>query len=200
MKNTIIFSFLFIGNISFGQEDINLKADTSNYYDFYSKGKNSNLATPFVSTDWLRLNDVVPILMEELKNAGYDWLYDYCLFKVDSVHYIVLSAYSRKSNFGFLYIEGHDMFPSINHRKDMTMKSNNGVEYISCEETPSGHPNFIRISKLPENIFPLNENNYWFQYTSIPQDSKLLITRETAIRILRQDIKMYLSKAPKPKK
>ena len=192
MKIIFFILSLFICRLTFAQTDINDKIDTTNYYNYFSSGK--NLKGTNLTTSWLSLNDVVPIIMDELKKAGHDWLYDYKLFKVTTEQYIVLAAYSRKSNFGFLYIEGHDMFPSKEHRKHLTQNDLVGADYSSCEETPSGKPNFVKIQKLPKNVFVLNENCYWYQYSDNPEDNKSLLTKETAFKLLRQDIKKYLSK------
>lgn len=80
----------------------------------------------------------------------------------------------------------------------MIQTGHNDVDYVSCEETPSGNANFIKIKKLPENVFVLTENCYWFQYTDNQRDNEILVTKEIALKILRQDIKAYLAKAPKP--
>ena len=120
MKYILLLPIIFLSQIAIGQTDINTKIDTSNYYNYYSDGR--NLKDQGVTTAWLTLNEVVPIIMDELEKAGHDWLYDYSLFKVAPGQYIVLAAYSRKSNFGFLYIQGHEMFPSKQHRKQLTRK------------------------------------------------------------------------------
>ena len=193
MKIIFFILSLFICQIAFAQTDINDKIDTSNYYDYYSHGK--NLKGQGLTTSWLSLNEVTPIITEELKKAGHDLLYEHTLFKVAPGQYIVLAAYSRKSNFGFLFIEGHYMDPSKGDRKHLTQNDLVGADYSSCEETPSGQPNFVKIKKLPKNVFVLNENCYWYQYTDNSDDNKSLLTKETAIKLLRQDIKKYLSKA-----
>lgn len=195
MKITLLLFLLVTAHLAYGQNDINTSIDTSNYYQFFKTGY-TGLLGQRLTTDWLRLDDIVPVVMDELKEGGYDWLYDRVLFKVDTDEYIVLAGYTRKSNFGFLYIEGHDMFPSISHRKNMTQLNQSDAEYVSCEETPTGEPNFVRIKKLPSVVLPLNENNYWFQYTDNVNDGKRLVTKESAIKILRQDIKKYLSTRP----
>ncbi len=192
MKYKFLTLIIFFSHTSFGQTDINNKIDTSNYYSYYSYGK--NLEGQKLTTAWLTLDEAVPVIMDELEKAGHDWLYDYSLFKVASGQYIILAAYSRKSNFGFLYIQGHDMFPSKKHRKDLTQNDLLGAAYSSCIETPSGEPDFVKIKKLPKNVFLLNENNYWYQYTDNIEDNKSLVTKETAFKILREDIKKYLTK------
>jgi len=192
MKYKLLALIIFFSQTSFSQIDINDKIDSSNYYSYYSYGK--NLKGQNLTTSWLKMDEVVPVIMDELEKAGHDWLYDYSLFKVAPGQYIVLAAYSRKSNFGFLYIQGHEIFPSKDHRNHLTQNDLLGADYSSCEETPSGKPNFIKIKKLPKNVFVLNENCYWYQYTDNKEDIKSLVTKETAFKILRQDVKKYLKK------
>ena len=171
------------------------KIDTSNYYDYYYDYYNHRMLDAPPTTNWLRIDDVVPIIAEEMKLEGHEWIYTNKLFKVDSNQYIVLAAYSRKSNFGFLYVEGHYAISEKKHRQNLTIENNTltGAEYISCEETPSGKPNFVKITKLPPNVFLLFENVYWYQYTGDAEIDKNLLSKECAIKILKQDIRKYLS-------
>ena len=136
--------------------------------------------------------------MEELENEGYQWLYNYCLFKLGNGQDLVLDAYSRKSNFGFYYIEGFGIPPKKEDRQTVTQK--NGSDYKLCEETTTGKPNFIPIKSFPSNIFILNQKCYWYQDSGDNEKNKKLVTKDIAIKILRQDIKAYLAKAPKSTK
>jgi hypothetical protein len=194
MTKSLFIIALFWGQILFAQT--NSKIDTSNYYNYFSP---KNLKGKRLTTSWLRLNDVVPIMLEELKKSGYDWLYDRTIYKLKNGQHINISAYSRKNNLGFLYIEGHDMFPSKSHRNVLFQTDNSKVNYIECEETYSGDAEFIKIKEIPSNIYVLKEDCYFFQYTDNVEDNKALVTKETAIEILRQDIRKYLSTAPKPR-
>ncbi|MFT3705541.1 MAG: hypothetical protein QM802_24440 [Agriterribacter sp.] len=194
MKKLFFIVILFCGHISTAQT--NSKIDTSNYYNYLSP---KNLKGHRLTTNWLRLDDVVLIMLDELKRAGYDWLYDRTIYKLENGQHINISAYSRKNNIGFLYIEGHDMFPDKSHRNILFHKDNSHVNYVECEETYSGKADFVKIEKIPTNVFVLKEDCYFFQYTDNSEDDKVLVTKEIALSILRQDIRRYLSTAPKPK-
>jgi hypothetical protein len=194
MKKIVFIFCIFYGHFTLAQTNSNI--DTSNYYEYFSP---RNLKGKKLTTNWLRLDDVVPIMLEELKNAGYDWLYDRTIYKLQNGQYINISAYSRKNNIGFLYIEGHELFPDKSHRNIMFQKDNRNVNYVECEETFNGHANFVKIKELPSNIFVLKEDCYFYQYTGNVEDNKALVTKETAIYILRQDLRKYLSMAPKPR-
>lgn len=112
MIKIVLFIVTFLcGQVSFAQK--NSKIDTSNYYSYFSP---KNLKGHGLTTNWLRLDDVVPIMLDELKKAGYDWLYDRTIYKLENGQHINISAYSRKNNIGFLYIEGHEIFPNKTHR------------------------------------------------------------------------------------
>jgi hypothetical protein len=196
MRYTLITAFVFSTAFVSAQHS-RQEIDTSNYHRFFSP---RNLKGTRITTDFLRLNDVVPIMMEELKNAGYEWLYDRTIYKLQNGQHINISAYSRKSNLGFLYIEGHGIFPSKNDRKILFQKDNSHVNYVECEETFSGEADFVRIERIPSNILVLKEDCYFFQYTDNPEDDKFLVTRAVAEKILRQDLRAYLARAPKPKR
>ena len=60
MKRVLLsLSLICFAEISFGQTVSIPKIDTSNYYDFYRELD--------VSTNWLRLNEVVPVIIEEME-------------------------------------------------------------------------------------------------------------------------------------
>lgn len=196
MNKFFLVYLLLIGQTIFAQKKANI--NSSNYYKYYCNSYDS-LKGNELTTDWLRLDDVVPVMLEELKNAGYDWLYDRTIYKLKNGQYINISAYSRKNNIGLLYIEGHELFPSKKHRDILFQKDNSNIEYTECEETFNGEANFVKIKSLPTNIYVLKEDCYFFQSTNNPEDNKRLITKEDALEILRQDIRKYLKDAPKPK-
>jgi hypothetical protein len=185
---------LCLGKMGSAQSINDTAIDTSNYYNYFSYGK--NLQGTRLTTSWLELSDVAPVIEEEMKNAGYMWVTDINLYKVDSAEYIILAAYSRKSNVGFLYVEGHPMFPDKKDRKAVKRDS----VYRSCVENSNGKADFVKIDSLPIGIFKLYEACYWYQRTENPDDDKNLITKEIAINILRQDVRAYLSTLPKPTK
>lgn len=171
------------------------KIDTGNYYSYYVEASSK---FDQLTTNWLRLHDVAPIMKEEMLAAGHEWVSEYQIFQIDSNQYILLAVYSRKSNIGFLYIEGHSDSPKKEDRYNLTQKKQNNwnAEYVSVIETIKGKMKCIPIMQLPQNIFVLNENCYWYQYTNNPQDDQFLFTKENALQIIRQDIKAYLNKNP----
>ena len=203
MKFSILILILFIQVFSFGQDskrkfgkELFDEVDTSNYYNYLASSINGSQ----IRIAHLDIKDALPVIMEELENAGYEWLYEYSLFKIDSINDIVLSAYTRKSNFGFLYINSFKALPSILDRQDSLKGSVPSGRYLACEETPKGEPNFKRIAKFPSNIYILGRSCYWYELTDNSENDKYLITKEIAIKILRQDVKAYLAKTPKPTK
>lgn len=180
--------FLLFKGVTVGQNIS--EVDTSNYYNYYSEGSTQGTLV----TNWLRTQDVVPIILNELENRGYEWLYSYSLFRLKDGKHLVLSVYSRKANFGILYIEGHYGIPKKEHRNIATKKT----EITVCEETYTGKANFIKIEDLPDNIFLMYENLYWYQYLKDGQNSPGLIDKEIAIKIFKQDFYKLLDKVPKP--
>jgi hypothetical protein len=186
---TILF---VLPQILFAQKN---KINSENYYNHYASLHDPDIKGKGVTTNWLRLHEVVPIIIDELKKAGYKYPYSYKILKIDSTTRILISAFVREPCFGILYIEGHYADVNARHRS----RSFEDMDYRECEETLTDGMNCIRIKKLPENIFWLSEDWYWYQYTDVPSDDKFLVTKEIAISILREDIQKILTKAPKPK-
>lgn len=120
------------------------------------------------------------------------------LYRLDTTRYVVLTAYSQKANLGFLYVEGHAMFPLPAHRQkrgiDLTLGH---FDYQQVVTNTAGENGWMRIKKLPDNILVLAEEWYWYQTTDNPADNQVLLTREDIVRVLRQDIREKLSAAPK---
>ncbi|AMR28202.1 hypothetical protein A0257_14645 [Hymenobacter psoromatis] len=182
-----------------------------NYYDYYvgptsmkgglvgpvDKLKNRNLGT-----NWLRWNEITPILVDEMQKAGYDNVYTNKLFRIDSAQYVMLAALSmRAPNVGFLYAEGHAAFPSATDRQPGHQLMGEGkYDYVQFVSTQGNKSELIKIRKLPVNLLLLAENWYWYQYTENPSDNKYLLTREDILRVLREDIQERLATAPKPVK
>ncbi|MBX7226348.1 MAG: hypothetical protein K1X55_09980 [Chitinophagales bacterium] len=191
-----LISFILIGQTLYAQVKTNI--NPSNYYDYFCNSYDSLKGTE-LTTNWLRLEDAVPVMLDELQNAGYDWVYDRTIYKLMNGQYLNISAYSRKNNIGFLYIEGHDLFPSKTHRDILFQSDNSKVEYTECVETFTGEADFVKIDSLPSNIYILKEDCYFYQSTDNFDDNNRLITKEDALEILREDIRKYLKNAPMPK-
>ncbi len=173
--------------------------DNKNYYaQFYQPGSGVKLKGKILTTKWLREYEVVPILLEELQNAGYEWVVSSRLYRLDTTRYVVLTAYSQKANLGFLYVEGHTMSPLPAHRQKRGIDLTFGhFDYQQVVTNTAGENGWMRIKKLPENILVLAEEWYWYQTTDNPADNQVLLTREDIVRVLRQDIREKLSAEPK---
>jgi len=207
--------FLFLVSITnaFGQ-NIASKIDTSNYYDFYvnySKGRwfyegtkdnpNSSLnfdQTP-VATAWLTNLDVTPIIIEELKLAGYKYPADNVILKNNAGQVLLVNAYCNNEKFGILYLQGHYANVSPKHRLAKTpLHRPPGVAYVERIFDESGKAEFINFEELPSGLLTLSEDCYWYQFSDSNKDNKKLVNKDIAIKILRSDIRSRLATAPKP--
>lgn len=193
MKDVLFALMMIVSTAACSQK----KITQENYYDYYVKfeqKETKGIIGDRIGTGWLSKLEVIPIIYDEFKKAGYEAVFTNKLFKVNDSQYIVLSAYNRKANFGFLYVEGHNAIPEKKDRINLNHRDEYGTDYLIYEETPTGKPNMIYIDKLPENIFLLNENCYWFQFTDNPKDSDKFFSKKDAIEILKKDVRQYLSK------
>src|SRR5688572_4286676 len=67
----------------------NPKINRENYYDFYST------TNPYpVTTNWLRRNEVVPIIMEEFNKLGKN-NFSYELYELPDSNRIIIDVYNR---------------------------------------------------------------------------------------------------------
>lgn len=184
---------------AFGQRQ-NPDINNRNYYDYYRKPTlDGPLKGRRLSTGWLGEDEVNLVLQEELKKAGHEWVVGNQLYRLDSVQYVVLNAYSQKSGVGILYTPGHTAFPQPAHRQERgrDMAGVGHVDYVQSVAGPGAQRDVMRIRRLPDNVLMLAENWYWYQYTENPGDAKHLLTKDDALRILRQDVQEALAALPK---
>jgi hypothetical protein len=68
---------------------LNHMIDTSNYHAYISP---KNLEGRNLTTDFLRLNDVIPIMIEELEKAGHEHIFDRVIYLPDNDQVIKVSV------------------------------------------------------------------------------------------------------------
>jgi hypothetical protein len=161
------------------------RIDTSNYYNYYREGGSLN---------WLSPSDAVPVIIEEIKNAGFSNAFIDIgrLIKIDKTTSLVqqVSFNNNEISFGFIYETGHNMGLSVSDRD--YLKDETREEYAQPEHPINGTVKFNRIYPLPRNVFLLKERCYWFQFDE--KGSAYPVTKDLAIKILRQDIRAFLNK------
>lgn len=152
----------------------NNKINADNYFEFHTSMKNTN---------WLKRNEVVPIIIEELEKYNFKWNFEYVLYDLNDSIEILMDAYSTENNFGFIYKTGHYAIPDIEHKNDM--------RYSQIKYNKKGSLVRTKID-LPENVYILNENGYWFQYNNDKNEINDFVCRPKIIEILRTDIRNIL--------
>ena len=161
------------------------RIDTSNYYNYIREGGSLN---------WIRHADAIPVIIEEIKNAGFSYAFIEVgrLIKMDKTTSLVLqvSFNNNDINFGFIFESGHGIPLSVSDRD--YLKDELRDNFTQTEHPLNGLVKYNRINPLPKNVFLLKERCYWFQYDE--QGSAYPVTKELAIKILRQDIRAYLNK------
>ncbi len=160
------------------------RIDTSNYYNYVREGGTLN---------WIRNADAVPVIIEEIKSAGFSYTFIEVgrLIKIDKTTSLVLqvSYNNNEINFGFIYETGHGIPVSVSDRD--YLKDEIRDEFTQAEYPLNGPVKINRI-KLPKNVFLLKERCYWFQYDE--KGGIYPVTKDLAIKILRQDIRANLNK------
>lgn len=169
--------------------------DSSNYYRYYY---DSDTLKGTIATGHLHSAEIVPTLLEEIRNAGFDSYSNYIIYKLSPTQNILLTAYNDNPQFGFIYIDNFEAFPKKSHRKRKSIFS----EYDSCEyqevyRTPQGNLVRDNIKKLPPNIHLLQSDLYWYQFSDTASDNKNLVKKATALEIFRKDVRAILRKISK---
>lgn len=164
------------------QNAYKMNIDTSNYYKYYNEGVG-------LFTNNLNKSEVVPIIVEEFEHAGIKYSRGNVLFKLKNGQYIVLAALGDQPKIGIAYITGH--FADVN-LKDR----NSGTEVTQRVDNEIGEADIyaIKVEDLPDYIYTLTENSYWYQYGNgkIDTTGLELVTKDVAIRLLRMDIKKII--------
>lgn len=176
----IIFSFVCLSSFAQNKKQIN----HDNYYSYYLGSYEGKSFT----TNWLRKNEVIPIILEELKKFGFGHSYENRMYEISDGNKIVLAVYNPKYRIGFLYHEIHHASPDKSHRE---ITIDNWVEY---SYTQNGELNSNKITSIPDNIHILQETHYWYQYNQDKFEKHDYVDREFIIEILKKDIFNILSK------
>ena len=184
MKKNIFLLFSLITLPLYSQ-----KITSENYYDSFVKFIPNHKLT----TAWVNKYEVAKVLEEEMKNAGYEWLSTFRIVRISNGEYVTSICFSEKSKVGFLYEEIHSL-PNPNRKTLKSMyKANTGNDYVEKIVLLSGDSEFIKIKELPTNLYLLKEDPYWYQFTDKPQNEKILVDKQTALEILRSDVKRIIA-------
>jgi hypothetical protein len=167
-----------------GMGQSGLRIDTSNYYGYQRDGG---------SIDWLRTSDAVPVIIEEIRNAGFANAYLQVgrLVRLDkNTVYVVTVYWQGEKPFGVLYEEGHGL--PLNPQDRVFLQEEYRDSYTQPEYNAGGEQKYQKVGRLPRNIFLLKERCYWYQFDNA--GGAYPVNREVAVKILRQDIRAYLNR------
>jgi len=189
----LIYSIIFL---SFTSLLFSQKNNSENYYENY--GKKENLQGKRLGTGWLNEIDAAKILVEEMENAGFEWISEFQIIKISDTEYILATCYSEKSKVGFVYESTHGAFPKKQNRElKSLLKKMSGNDYSEKIVDLNGNSQFIKIKEMPDNIFIIKEDIYWYQFTENKEDDKYLVTKNDMHEIFRSDMKKVISKFKK---
>lgn len=186
MKQFFLAAILVVSSISAFCQVI----DSSNYCSFYNMNAHYSNAKVKITTTFLSKLEVAEIVYDEMKNLGFDYLFNFRIVQIDSMTHVNAICYSGKSNIGFLFEESHGMVPEqanryvISRNKDLS-----GFAYCESIVTINGDLKFIKVFDLPSNLYILKMENYWYQESDDSKTNEILVSREFIINLLREDIR-----------
>lgn len=168
--------------------------NSDNYYSFYKDHnfyKSSGVKK--LSTGRLSEFDVAKVLYLEMKAAGFEWLNNFRIVHIDSDKYVISICFSEKSKFGFVFDGSFEMIPDKKVRElPKHSKNDQGFEYTEKIVDINGDTRFVNIVQLPENLYLIRSDIYWFQETENPEVNKTLVSKDIAIQILQHDVREIL--------
>jgi hypothetical protein len=146
--------------------------------------------------NWLKDYEAIPVILDEMQKAGFENAASNVLMQVDSAEYLILVVYDYHSKFGFIYKDGHQIPMHKSHRDFLSEKDNSAKRYSQSVVNENSKSSFQKKRRIPENIFVLDENVYWYAYQ--PNDpGQNFVPKSKITEILRQDIRTYLKKVKK---
>lgn len=191
MFKLFIFPMLILTYLSFGQS----KITADNYYSHFKDHDDYlKLGVKDLGTGWLTEFEIGKVLREEMKLAGFEWLMDNQIIRIDNEKYLTSICYSRKSKFGFVLESSFDAIPEKKHREVKSMSREYGYDYVELILDVNGDSIFVKFEELPENLYLIKRNIYWWQITENEDINKTLVTKEIAIEIVRSDVKDILKR------
>jgi hypothetical protein len=173
-----------------------LKLDSNNYYNYCSDGTGKKGE---ITTAWLEDYEIVPVLLDEMNKEGFDKNNDNQLYNLSPKEYVVLTAYNDDPKIGFIYIPDHEAFPLKSHRNRKSIyQTYDSCEYqIQMRRVQDDSLIYIPIQKLPKNLFLLQSDCYWYQYSNVNSDNDSLVSKQDALNIFREDVRAILAKVPR---
>jgi hypothetical protein len=191
-----IFTFYLLSftYLSFGQSNITV----DNYYSHYKDHDDIlKLGVKEIGTVRLSELEIAKVLREEMKLAGFEWLMDNQMIRVDNEKYLTSICYSRKSKFGFVLETSFSAIPDKKNREVKSLSREYGYDYAEQILKLNGDSKVVKFEELPENLYIIKRDLYWWQVTESEEVNKTLVTKEIAIEILRSDVKNILKKIKK---
>jgi hypothetical protein len=177
-----------------GQSKAQNPINSDNYYSFfkdYEFYKKNNLK--HLSCGRIDELEAAPILYNEMKLAGFEGLSIFKIIDLGDNNYITAICYSEKSKFGFVFDGSFNMIPEKKIR-DLERHSKNAADCEYDEKIVSldGTSRFVKIDRLPENLYLIRSDIYWHQRTENEEINKTLVTYDVMKQIFRDDIKKIL--------
>jgi hypothetical protein len=182
MKKYILFS-LFLWTICGSESQI---INHTNYYQYCIR---------IGITSWIRPSEAVPVIIDQLLKCGISYssisIGDLVRFN-DSTEVVLTVGFIKQGKlYGFIYTAGH--YDVLNqHQRDFIITKENYThkEYVHSFEKNKESFYMDQVLLPVDRIFLLKETCYWFQIEPDGTDGQ--ISKEVALKILREDILYYL--------
>jgi hypothetical protein len=189
MKKIKLYIPLLLCSLSTKAQDI--KIDSTNYcnfYDYTAHYKNSD-----VKSFGLTRIMIIDIVSDEMQKLGFKGISTFRIIKIEEGKYVTSICYSDKSNCGFLFDEVYETEHNQEDRKwNSLSKKYSGNDYVEKIISLDGSYKFVNIEEVPNNLYILKMNDYWYQQSTNPEKNKKLVSKEFIESLLREDVRSFL--------
>lgn len=162
--------------------------DSNNYFKFYST--DAHQINSGIQTIYLDKESISEVIFSEMDSLGFEWLHKFRIVEIDSGLPVISICYSEKQKVGFLFEGSHSLVPLEVNRHVKSLFKKTGYDYSEKIVGSGGESRFIRIEEVPDNLFIIKQECYWYQESENSNDE--LVSKEIIYEILRQDIRTVL--------
>lgn len=189
MKKIKLYIPLLLCSLSIKAQDI--KIDSTNYCNFYDYTAHYKISD--VKSFGLTRTMIIDIVTNEMEKLGFKWISTFRIIKIEEGKYVTSICYSDKSNCGFLFDE---IYETEHNQEDRNWKSLNkkysGYDYVERIISLDGSYKFVNIKEVPNNLYILKMNDYWYQQSTNPEKNKKSVSKEFIESLLREDVRSFL--------
>lgn len=168
--------------------------NASNYMSYIN---HPHLKGGNIYTDWLRKDDILPVIKEELRSSKLGYVREDVVYQLRDGRVLLLDFYIKEIDMGIVFRGTHSVPIDLSIRKYLYGQYDKGFTLYRDLVLQGGEIQRLQFTDLPPNIFIIYEDFYPFQKTNRESDLPYLVTKDIITQILVEDIQYCIQKMKK---